>query len=75
MGKDFASRGIGVETNPSSNLAISMAESYEELPIVQMYNKDLTWDEEKLRECPQINVSINTDDKGIFHTSLENETI
>lgn len=73
MGKDFASRGIGVETNPSSNLAISMAESYEELPIVQMYNKDLTWDEEKLRECPQINVSINTDDKGIFHTSLENE--
>lgn len=73
MGKDFAARGIGVETNPSSNLAISIAESYDELPIVQMYNKDLTWDEKKLRACPQINVSINTDDKGIFHTSLENE--
>ena len=73
MGKDFASRGIGVETNPSSNLAISTAASYDELPIVRMYNKDMTWDVEKLEGCPQINVSINTDDKGVFHTSLENE--
>ncbi|NBI91995.1 hypothetical protein D3Z45_15820 [Lachnospiraceae bacterium] len=73
MAKDFASRGIGVETNPSSNLAISTAENYDELPIVQLYNKDMTWDIGKLQSCPQINVSINTDDKGVFHTSLENE--
>ncbi len=73
MAKDFAARGIGVETNPSSNLVISMTESYDELPIVRLYNKDMTWDIEKLQSCPQINVSINTDDKGVFHTSLENE--
>ena len=73
MAKDFAARGIGVETNPSSNLAISMTENYDELPIVRLYNKDMTWDIEKLQSCPQINVSINTDDKGVFRTSLENE--
>ncbi len=73
FGKDFASKGIGVETNPSSNLAISPIQSYDEHPIVQLYNKDATWDAEKLDNCPQMNVSINTDDKGVFHTSLENE--
>lgn len=73
MQREVAARGIGIEANPSSNLAISVIQGYEEHPIVQMYNKDLTWDMEKLTACPQINVSINTDDKGIFHTSLENE--
>lgn len=73
MQKEIAAWGIGIEANPSSNLAISTIQGYDEHPIVQMYNKDLTWDVEKLSACPQINVSINTDDKGIFHTSLENE--
>lgn len=73
MQKEVASRGIGIEANPSSNLAISTIQGYDEHPIVQLYNKDLTWDTEKLSACPQINISINTDDKGIFHTSLENE--
>lgn len=73
MQREVAIRGIGVEANPSSNLAIGVIRGYEEHPIVQMYNKDLTWDMEKLSACPQIHVSINTDDKGIFHTSLENE--
>lgn len=73
MQREFSSRGIGVETNPSSNLAISTINNYDEHPIVVMYNKDMTSDAEKLGACPQINVSINTDDKGVFHTSLENE--
>lgn len=68
-----ASCGIGIETNPSSNLLISTMEGYDEHPIVQLYNKDLTYDNDKLKNCPQINVSINTDDKGVFRTSLENE--
>lgn len=71
--RDFGTRGIGIETNPSSNLAISPIQGYDEHPIVQMYNRDITWDTDKLRDCPQLNVSINTDDKGVFHTSLENE--
>lgn len=73
MQRDFASKGIGIEANPSSNYAISTMQNYAEHPIVRLYNKDLTWDMEQLRECPQANISINTDDKGIFHTSLENE--
>ncbi len=73
MQKEVAALGIGIETNPSSNFAISPIQGYEEHPIVCLYNKDMTWDVEKIRNCPQMNVSINTDDKGIFHTSLENE--
>lgn len=73
MRKEFAAKGIGIETNPSSNMAISTMQKYSEHPIVKLYNKDLTWDMEQLNECPQANVSINTDDKGVFHTSLENE--
>lgn len=73
MQREFASRGVGIEANPSSNYAISTIQDYSEHPIVKLYNKDLTWDREQIRECPQINISINTDDKGVFHTSLENE--
>ena len=65
--------GIGIECNPSSNLMISTMDNYEEHPIVQFYNKDLEKEQKKLQECLQLFVSINTDDKGIFHTSLENE--
>ena len=71
--KEFALLGIGVETNPSSNIAISPIRGYDEHPIVALYNKDLTWDMEQIRACPQVYVSINTDDKGVFRTSLENE--
>lgn len=73
MQKYIASCGIGVETNPSSNLLISTIGSYDEHPIVKLFNKDLTYDTDMLRDCAQVNVSINTDDKGVFRTSLENE--
>lgn len=66
-------RGIGIETNPSSNLQISAMTGYEEHPIVKFYNKDLTNDINELEECKQLCVSINTDDKGIFYTTVENE--
>lgn len=73
MQRYIASCGIGIETNPSSNLLISAMDRYDEHPIVKLFNKDLTYDAEMLKECAQINVSINTDDKGVFRTSLENE--
>jgi len=34
---------------------------------------DLTYDNEALHNCPQLMVSINTDDQGVFNTYLENE--
>src|SRR5699024_10439445 len=70
---DIASRGLAIETNPSSNYHIGTFRSYDDHPIVHFFNKGLIHDEEKLRACAQIPVSINTDDQGIFNTSLENE--
>lgn len=65
--------GIGIETNPTSNLLISTMSGYEEHPILKFYNKDLTLDSKESEECRQLYVSINTDDKGVFHTTIENE--
>lgn len=72
MQKDIAARGIGIETNPSSNVASAQLKDMRNI-LSYMYNKDLIWNADELKNCPQINVSINTDDKGVFHTSLENE--
>ncbi len=71
--KMIAQKGIGIETNPSSNVLIGTFKRYDKHPILSFYNKDLVEDVEQLQRCPQINVSINTDDAGIFGTSLENE--
>lgn len=65
--------GISIETNPSSNYKISTIDRYEKHPILDFYNIGLTWNDTKIKECPQLHASINTDDKGIFETSLENE--
>lgn len=73
MRKKIAEYGIGIETNPSSNVMIGTFKRYDKHPILNFYNRELTEDEEKLKMCPQISVSINTDDSGIFGTSLENE--
>ena len=73
MQYEIAQRGIGIETNPSSNLMIGTFERYEEHPITTFYNAGLTNDPEELNTCPQIWVSINTDDQGVFNIKLENE--
>lgn len=71
--KELAKKGIAIETNPSSNFLIGTFRQYEKHPIVRFYNKDLMHDPEQIQECPQLSVSINTDDQGVFSTSLENE--
>lgn len=68
-----AAKGICIECNPSSNYLIGTFKQYRKHPISKFYNKELTIDEEELNNCPQLSVSINTDDQGVFHTSLENE--
>lgn len=73
MQRYIGAMGIGIESNPTSNFLISTISSYAEHPILQFYNKDLTAEMEEIRECPQLFVSVNTDDKGVFQTSLENE--
>lgn len=71
--KEIARKGIAIETNPSSNYLIGTFRQYDKHPIIQFYNKGLIHDPEQLKFCPQLSVSINTDDQGIFSTSLENE--
>ena len=66
-------KGIAIETNPSSNYKISSLGSFAEHPIKTFYNMGLEMDYAKVYECPQMNVSINTDDEGVFCTRLENE--
>ena len=46
---------------------------YSEHPITNFYNLGLTYNSKELNENPQIAVSINTDDQGVFNTYLENE--
>lgn len=73
MQEFVAQKGIGIETNPSSNYLIGTFKRYDKHPISNFYNLGLTCDPEKIKNCPQMFVSINTDDQGVFGTYLENE--
>ena len=68
-----ARRGISIETNPTSNVLIGTFRKYEKHPILNFYNRGLPVEEEEERDCAQLQVSINTDDAGVFYTSLEME--
>lgn len=68
---DIARKGIMIECNPTSNYYIAQLGRYENHPILNFYDYELTKD--KKTDCSQLCVSINTDDQGVFDTSLENE--
>lgn len=69
MLSEIERKHIGIECNPTSNLKIGHFDSYSTHPILRMYNDNLMIDE----DAHSISVTINTDDKGIFSTSLERE--
>lgn len=73
MQKWVSKRGIGIETNPSSNYLIGSFKRYDKHPIFALNNLGLEISPEAMAKCPQIPVCINTDDQGIFSTYLENE--
>lgn len=73
MMHELKNKNIAIETNPTSNYLIGTFRRYAKHPITKFFNLGLELDHEKIRNCPQISVSINTDDQGIFSTSLENE--
>lgn len=60
---------ISIECNPSSNFKIGEMERYDEHPILKFFNYGLNTP----YPSHDIAVSINTDDQGIFATSLERE--
>lgn len=70
---DIVEKGLAIETNPSSNYLIGTFRSYDKHPLMNWYNKKLTLNREELENCPQLDVTINTDDQAVFGTSLENE--
>lgn len=62
-------RHVAIECNPSSNYKIGEMSRYDEHPILKFFNYGL--------DTPyphhDVAVSINTDDQGVFSTSLERE--
>ena len=58
------SKQVAIECNPTSNYKIGHFERYDELPILQFM---------PLEEKRNVNATINTDDRGVFATSLSRE--
>ncbi|MFQ6600642.1 hypothetical protein [Flavobacterium sp. C3NV] len=73
MMHDVKNRNIAIETNPTSNYLIGTFKRYAKHPITKFFNLGLELNHNDIKNCPQLSVSINTDDQGIFSTSLENE--
>lgn len=71
--KEVAERNISIECNPSSNYLIGTFKRYDKHPIKRFYNLGLEINPNIIQECPQLSVSINTDDQGVFATYIENE--
>lgn len=69
----LAEKGIAIECNPSSNYLIGTFRRYDAHPITIFNNTFLEHRQDKLLECAQLSVSVNTDDQGVFDTSLTNE--
>lgn len=67
--KEVHKRGLAIECNPTSNVLIGTFKYYNQHPIT-VFNDHILADKE---DNPHIQVSINTDDIGVFDTSLENE--
>lgn len=72
MIEKIMTKGIAVECNPSSNVAIGIFEKYEFHPIFRFNHMGLSLPEQR-ENAPQLEVSVNTDDQGVFDTRLENE--
>lgn len=60
---------IAIECNPSSNFKIGEMTRYDEHPIFKFFNDGI----KTPYPSREIAVSVNTDDQGVFSTSLERE--
>lgn len=64
MQRFIIDRGISIECNPSSNVLIGTFREYKKHPIFRFCSVEQT------EEVSSLHVSINTDDQGVFDTSL-----
>lgn len=72
MMEQIMSKGIAIECNPSSNKLIGTFDKYEQHPIFRFNSYNLALPDHPHPRV-QLPVSVNTDDLGVFDTSLENE--
>lgn len=73
MRLELARKHIAIECNPTSNHVIGTYKRYANHPILAFNNHRLHHDPAKIQDNPQLSVSLNTDDQGVFSTNLENE--
>lgn len=72
MCHEIAKKHLCIEANITSNRYIGSMNKYVQHPITRLYQMGLPLDSQD-KNCPQMSVSINTDDRGIFDTSIEEE--
>lgn len=72
MMEKIGQRGIAIECNPSSNQLIGAFGAYRDHPVFR-FNHTMLPLEQYSDQPGQLRVSINTDDLGVFDTSIENE--
>lgn len=68
--KDLSEKGIIIECNPSSNVLIGSFLKYRRHPMFRFNNTGLETDVARHLTCSQLHICINTDDLGVFDTSL-----
>lgn len=68
--RKLESKGIYVETNPTSNTAITEVDSIMNHPVLRLNNFGL---DENNSQANSVMVTINSDDSMIFSTNVENE--
>lgn len=61
-------KGVAVESCPTSNYLISNVDEFSEIPTFQLFPI-----RESHSDYIRLNVSVNTDDRGVFYTSLVKE--
>lgn len=64
----ISEKGISIESCPSSNFLISNLDEFKEIPTFRLFPI-----EETENDFHRLNVCINTDDQGVFYTTLSNE--
>lgn len=70
MIREIEDLNIAIECNPTSNYKIGSLGRYDKHPIFRFYNEGIKAEGERTNN---LSVSINTDDQGVFATSLPNE--
>lgn len=66
-------KGIIVECNPSSNVLIGTFRNYKNHPIFRLHRMGISGDSGQPEGNGDMQVCVNTDDLGVFDTSLEFE--